>query len=127
MSNEVAINGDMHSVIADHYQGLNDALHERDAFAIRNRQLENDIAIAHGLNKGLMEQVASLTKERDYYYRKAYAFESKLRDMKGMIDGVMSLVEFEAEKSPMTVPITAPKLPVAVNLVEGINDVDTGH
>ena len=75
-----------------------------------------------------------LTKERDYYYRNAYAFENKLRDMKGMIDGLFSLVKFEADNSPVQAPSDESaigkaimkeqyRMPSAAN-IEGTDDHD---
>lgn len=111
MVNEVATNG-IHREIADHYEAMNGALYERDRLTDDCRQLSNSLAVAHQLNDEHQKQIIKLQAERDYYYRKAYAFENKLRDMKGMIDGVMSLVEFEAENSP----VTAPKMPMVSNI-----------
>ncbi len=103
----------MHDVIADHYEGINEALHERDRLTALANDLQNELTVARKLIDHHTSGVEALTKERDFYYRKAFAFESKLRDMKSMIEGLFALVEFEATVSQV-VP-----MPKAANIEEG--------
>ncbi len=128
-------NGGIHPAIADHYGEMNNALHERDTFEALSRNLQNELTVAQRLLEQCHSQIDILTKERDYYYRNAYAFENKLRDMKGMIDGLFSLVKFEADNSPVQAPSTPSdesaignaimkeqyKMPSAAN-IEGTDD-----
>ncbi len=116
-NNDIATrsNGDdMHSVIADHYQGINEALHERDRLQALATDLQNELTVARKLIDHHTNTLEILTKDRDFYYRKAHAFESQLRNMRGMLDGVLSLVEFEATNSP----VKAPEMPKAANIDE---------
>jgi hypothetical protein len=96
----------IHPAIADHYEGMNEALHERDKLQHLASDLQNELTVTQRLNEQYQAQIDILTKERDFYYRNAYAFENKLRDMKGMIDGLFSLVKFEADNSPVQAPST---------------------
>lgn len=96
-----------HPAIQEHYADMSDALHHRDELERQVKELEADLAVALKLNKEYKEQLEHLTEERDYYYRKAYAFTHTLRTMKDTIESMFTLVDHEAENGTMKMPKTA--------------------
>jgi len=110
---ELTKSNGVHPAIHDHFSRMSDVLHERDKLQELSTELQNKLIIAEGLNAEYKETIKSLTQERDYYYRKAYAFTHTLRSMKDTVENMFALVDHEAENSTLTPPAPLPQLPPA--------------
>lgn len=93
------MSNDVHPAIADHYQGMNDALHERDKLAALVIELQSKLAISDGINKHLKEQLDKVSAERNYYIRKSLSYTTTLVNMRNTVQNMLDLADHEAENS----------------------------
>lgn len=97
---------DIHPTLTEHYMGMNEALKERDSLKAVNKNLENDIAIAEGMNKHLKEQLVAITSERNHYMRYSFALTTRINAMQDIWSGMMDLAKHEADNQ---LPVQLPK------------------
>jgi chromosome segregation ATPase len=98
-------NGQTHPALSEHFTGMNDALHERDQLRIELNKTQNDLAIEQGKSKFLQEQIDTLKQERDYYWRKSFAYSNTLASARNQLQNMMTLADHEAE-NPSPLPPT---------------------
>lgn len=109
---ELTKSNGIHPDVHAHFSRMSDVLHERDELQDLVTDLQHRLAIAEGFNIEYKETIKLLTQERDYYYRKAYAFTHTLRSMKETVESMFALVDHEAENSTKMPP--APQLPTNI-------------
>lgn len=87
---------DIHSEIADHYESMNDALHERDRLTSLSRNLQNELTVAKERIDWLSSQIDKITRERDHYMRYSFALTTRVNAMQDIWTGMMELSKQEA-------------------------------
>lgn len=96
---------DIHPAIANHYDGMNSALHDRDRLASLVVDLQNELTVAKKQVDYLTERLEHLTKDRDYYYRKAFAYTNTLVNTRNQLQNMLDLADHEAESpAPALLP-----------------------
>ena len=102
---DIQTNG-VHPKLKDHYDGMNKALYERDEALIKVTDLTNQLAIANGTINRYREDLDRITKERDYYFRKSFAFTNTLSSCRNQIENMMTMVEHETNNpGPDKLPV----------------------
>lgn len=87
---------DIHPTIADHYEAMNIALHERDKLTALARDLENELTVAKDKIDFLSNQIDKITRERDHYMRYSFALTTRVNAMQDIWTGMMELSKNEA-------------------------------
>lgn len=99
---------DIHSEIAEHYDSINSALHERDRLTALARDLQNELTIAKGTISHLNNQLDKVTHERDRYMRYSFALTTRINAMQDIWAGMIDLSKQEADSQ---LPSQLPKAP----------------
>lgn len=97
---------DIHPAIADHYQGMNVALHERDELREKNNGLQNELTIAKGMVEYLTTKLDDVTRDRDHYMRYSFGLTTRINAMQDIWSGMMDLAKHEADNQ---LPAQLPK------------------
>lgn len=101
---------EVHPTIRDHYATINDMLHEKDRLQTEVTRLTNALEVANAIKEDLADRLDNITKERDYYFRKSFAYTNTLVTLKDTVMGMLNIADHEAENSSMA------KLPPASQL-----------
>lgn len=113
---EVRQTNGLHPSVTQHFETMSEILHERDHLAEQLQNTKNELAVAKGMNIEYKDTIERLTKERDYYYCKAYAYTNTLTATRNHIQAMLDLADHDAEKSVMP---TTSQLHVAECIKEG--------
>lgn len=87
----------LHPAIRDHYADMNAALHNRDALIEQVNVLQNALTVANGKAAFLEKQLEKMTQERDYYFRKSFAYTNTLTSARNQISAMLTLADHEGE------------------------------
>lgn len=96
-------NGNYHPAVREVAAEISATLHERDQLRETNTMLTNQLAIANGTIDRYRDDLDRITKERDYFYRKAFAYTNTLSNARNQIEAMLNLADHEAE-NPGPIP-----------------------
>ncbi len=106
--NEVAqTNGGIHPAIADHYEGMNAALYQRDKLKETCTSLQNKLEVALGTIDRMQLQLDDTTRQRDHYMRQTFALTSRLNSVQDIIGATLDLAVHEANNPSPPMPKAA--------------------
>lgn len=90
----------IHPAINEHYDAMNEALHERDQLRTELQKTTNELAIEQGKNKFLQEQLERVTNERDRYLRFNFELTSRMNSIRGIMDNMFETSAHIASDPP---------------------------
>lgn len=97
---------DIHPTLAEHLNGMNEALRERDSFKSLNNDLQNELSVAKKTIDYLTNQCDKITSERNHYMRYSFALTTRINAMQDIWSGMMDLAKHEADNQ---LPVQLPK------------------
>lgn len=87
---------DIHPALAEHYDGMNTALRERDRLASLTIDLQNELTVAKKQVDYFTSQLNKVTNERDHYMRYSFALTTRINAMQDIWAGMIDLSKQEA-------------------------------